>query len=58
MILLLVLIGAGVYLIFTGSRRPGRAERDRALTIAGERYARGEISREEFAEIKKTISET
>jgi putative membrane protein len=52
----LLLISAGVYLLLTGSSlSEGRGD-DRPLEIARERYARGEITREELEEIKKDLS--
>lgn len=43
---------------FTGDGRGGgnTANDNRALTVAEERYARGEISREEFLQIKSDLS--
>lgn len=52
---LLLLVGVGVYLLIAGRGQSGNAGQDRAITIARERYARGGITREEFAEIRKTI---
>ena len=39
-----------------GDSGPGAIERRNPLEIAKERYARGEISREEFEQIKKDLS--
>ena len=52
---LLLLVGVGVYLLIAGRGQSGNAGQDRAITIARERYARGGITREDFAEIRKTI---
>jgi putative membrane protein len=58
-------IGLIVWAIWAFSRRqPGRVDysnapqapqSDRALQIAKERYARGEISREQYDEIRQTL---
>jgi len=49
--ILLVLIGVGLYFLITGSE----TRRDRALEIARERYARGEITKEEFERITRDL---
>lgn len=56
MILFWVLIGAGVYLFLVGYVQPRRFEDNKALAIAMERYARGEITKEEYDEIKRNLS--
>lgn len=59
---LVALIAALVWLL-TGGRfgrpfeQPRQAE-ENAIEIARQRYARGEISKEEFDEIKRTLSGT
>jgi len=58
MILFWVLIGVGIYLLLGGYVRPRRGEDDRALVIARERYARGEITLEELEEMKRNLSRT
>ncbi|MFQ6052827.1 MAG: SHOCT domain-containing protein [Candidatus Bathyarchaeia archaeon] len=52
------LIGVGMYLLLAGYVQPRRGEDSGALAIAMERYARGEITREEFDEIKRNLSRT
>ena len=50
--------GAAIWL-FVSLLRPGRGERDgeeSALEIARRRYARGEISREEFEQIRRDLA--
>ena len=53
-------IGLVVWLVIRLSRRAGRSDRSDGrrtpLDIARERYARGEISREEFEQIRKDLS--
>ncbi|CCQ96289.1 conserved hypothetical protein [[Clostridium] ultunense Esp] len=62
-ILWLILIGVGIYLLITATRRnpyppaprnenPGE---DQALSILRERYARGEITDEEFERMKEKL---
>jgi len=58
MIAFWILIGVGVYLLFAGYTLPRRDENERALMIAKERYARGEITHEEYEEIKRNLSQT
>jgi putative membrane protein len=56
MVIFFVVIGVGLYLLIRGFEiRESKA--DRALEIARERYARGEITAEEFEKIKKSLSE-
>lgn len=58
MILFWASIIVGAYFLFSSlfrPRRPYRSGRDEALEIARQRYARGEITREEFEEIKKNL---
>ena len=62
MILFLALIAFGIYFLVRSTmpvRRGAvvREEPDRALAIARERLARGEITQEEFERIKKSLSE-
>lgn len=66
----MVFVGITIAILFTGimwallrdARRVSKegpdseTGHDRALSIANERYARGEISREEFERIKQAIS--
>ncbi len=54
-ILFWALVGLGIYLIIKGLG-PGGAEADRALEIARERYARGEITSEEYEEMRRKLS--
>lgn len=57
-IMFLVLIAIGVYYAFTGFGRPRRSSsihRGRALEILKERYAKGEITREQYLEMKKEV---
>jgi putative membrane protein len=60
MVWMLVFWGAVVWLIVWGVRnlsgQPREQKRSSALDIAGERYARGEITKEQFEEIKRTLS--
>ncbi len=56
-ILVIVAIIAGVrWMTGQGRPGPGPAHRDTALDILRERYARGEISREEFEQRKKDLA--
>ena len=55
MILFWVLIGLGIYMIWGGYARPRRGREGRALAIARKRYARGEITGEEYEEIRKNL---
>jgi putative membrane protein len=59
MLLWWVLIVLGIVLIakwlFSGGPGAGRASGDRALEILKERYARGEIDKQEFEEKKQVL---
>jgi putative membrane protein len=59
-LLTIVFWGAIIWLIVWGIRKlsggGGPSGRQNPLDIARERYARGEISREEFEQIKKDLS--
>lgn len=50
----LIIVGL-IVLIKQILRPPNRPQMDSALAIAAERYARGEISKEEFETIKRTL---
>ncbi len=52
-----VLFMVGVFLLFS-DRFPGRGGYDNAKDIARERFARGEISQDEFEELMKRLQET
>jgi putative membrane protein len=61
-ILLLIVIGAGIYFIYRSQAKQagltGRSrEPESALDIARSRYARGEISREQFEEIRRDLEQ-
>ena len=49
-----LLLIAGLYLVFV-DRRPLRGEADRAMEIARERFARGDLTKEEFEDIMKRL---
>lgn len=49
-----LLLIAGLYLVFV-DRRPFRGEADRAKDLARERFARGELTKEEFEEMMKRL---
>jgi len=51
-----VFIGAIVWAVIALSRRNRSGGKDDSLSIARERYARGEMSREEFEHIKKDLA--
>jgi putative membrane protein len=55
-ILFIILIVIGIYLFLSGYVRPRRVEENRALAIARERYARSEITKEEYDEIYRNLS--
>jgi putative membrane protein len=60
-ILFWIALGVGIYLIvshFYGPRsRITPTGNDQALTIARERYARGEITQKEFEEIRRNLQQ-
>jgi putative membrane protein len=51
-----IIIGLIVWAITRFSKRDGSESRNNALDIAKERYAKGEISKEEFDQLKKDLS--
>lgn len=52
----LVLIALGAYYLITGSSRIEKSNRGgRAVEILMERYAKGEITREQFLKMKKEL---
>jgi len=53
--LFLVLLVAGVYYAFRSVPSPSTQERGRALEIAKERYAKGEITREQYEQLRKDL---
>ncbi len=55
-IIFIILIVIGIFLFLSGYVRPRRVEENRALGIARERYARGEITKEEYDEIYRNLS--
>ncbi len=55
MILFGLLVLAGLYLVFSGYRPNWHSRSDSALAIARERYARGEITQEEYEKIRKSL---
>ncbi len=50
------LIGLIVWGVIKLSQRDGSTQRHSPLDVAKERYAKGEISREEFEQLKKDLS--
>jgi putative membrane protein len=50
----IILIVAVLYLLF--GRRGGGQDQESALDILKKRYAKGEISKEEFEQIKKDLT--
>lgn len=52
-ILLLIIVGVSIYALF-GGRRPERGE-DRAMEALRSRFARGEITEEQFNEMKQVL---
>ena len=54
-IIFIILIVIGIFLFLSGYVRPRRVEENRALAIAGERYARREITKEEHDEIFRNL---
>jgi putative membrane protein len=55
MLIIGVLIMIGAYFLFTEFTRPRRYHHNDALDIARQRYARGDITQEEFERIKRTL---
>jgi len=61
MVLFLVMVALGIYYLLRAISPSGsmvyREDQDRALNIAKERLARGEITLEEFEKMKKSLME-
>ncbi|MCW4040633.1 MAG: SHOCT domain-containing protein [Candidatus Bathyarchaeota archaeon] len=55
MLIIGALIIIGTYFLFTEFARPRSYQRRDALDIARQRYARGDITQEEFERIKRTL---
>ena len=53
-----IVLAAGLYLLVTRTTVPRSRGHGGALAIAAERYARGEITAEEFEKIKDSLSRT
>lgn len=53
--LLIILLAVGAYLLLTSRGRS--IEGERAHTILNERYAKGEITKEQYVEMKKHLTE-
>jgi len=57
-LILIVIVGIVLYLVFNQSKRSGNrpdSERETPTEILKRRYAKGEITREEFDRLKKDI---
>lgn len=55
-VLVVVILGAGVVILIRAvDRRGARSHRSDAVTILEERYARGEIGRDEFEERRRRL---
>ncbi len=55
-VLSVVVVGLVVWAVIALSKRNATGGRGDSASIARERYARGELSREEFEQIKKDLS--
>jgi len=51
----IVLVAIGAYLFLSGSRALMARPKGRAIEILNERYAKGEITREEYARMKEEL---
>ncbi len=51
----LVIFGAGLYLILSGSGKAAEQQPNRPLEILKERYAKGEITAEEFKKMRTEL---
>ncbi len=58
MLLWIVVIGALIYMIFKlGSERKDLSAESNALELLKQRYAKGEISKDDFESMKKTLQQ-
>ena len=53
-LLFVVLLAAGAYLLLSPRKEP--VESEKALAILNERYAKGEITKEQYLEMKQNLS--
>ena len=51
----LLIVGIAVYMVFIAGKSCRNRGRDNALDVLKKRYAEGEITKEEFEEMKKDI---
>ena len=56
-ILLLVIIAIAVYLVIESQRSKTESDKEAPLEILKKRFARGEITKQEFEEIKRKLEE-
>ena len=56
MVVFLMFLFAGFYLLVANNRSNSPIPGNRAMAIAQERFARGEIAQEEFEKIKESLS--
>jgi putative membrane protein len=56
-IILLLIIGVVVYLVWQNTKSKTQSERETALDILKKRYARGEITKEQYEQMKQKLQE-
>jgi putative membrane protein len=54
-VVFLIVVIVGLYLVFSGYRKPEKPATGSALDILKERYAKGEITEEQYQKMKKEI---
>jgi len=55
-VIIALIVWGVIVLVRRGSSTPDAAQKRNPLDIARERYAKGELSKEEFEQIKKNLS--